>query len=190
MKSLAVFASGTGSNALSIATYFKNHSSIEVKLIVSNKPNAPVLGKAKELGISTLVINRKMFYENNELLQHLKKENIDFIVLAGFLWLMPSSIIEMYPNKIVNIHPSLLPKYGGKGMYGMNVHQAVSESGDEKSGMTIHFVNSKYDEGKIIYQASVSIIPHTSAKEIAAKVLKLEHEFYPKIIENILNQES
>jgi len=156
MKKLAIFASGRGSNALNIINYFRERNDVEIRLILSNNPGAGVLDSAKEEGIASIVFNRKEFYQSTRILDLLEKEHIDFIVLAGFLWLVPADLIRNYKNKIVNIHPALLPQYGGKGMYGINVHRAVKKAGDKVSGLSIHYVNEKYDEGNIIFQTKVA----------------------------------
>ena len=190
MHHIAIFASGTGSNATKIVEYFKGHQDIEVSLVVSNKKDAPVLDMAKANNIPTLVINRNHFYNSEDILKKIHIYKIDFIVLAGFLLLVPQYLIRNFPNRIVNIHPALLPKYGGKGMYGMNVHKAVKAANEKESGITIHFVNEKYDEGKILFQESCQIIPTDSPEMIAKKVLQLEHQHYSKVIENILTKEA
>lgn len=187
MKNIAIFASGSGSNALKIIEYFKPSSRINVKVIVCNRQNAGVLEKARIHGISTLMVQRKAFYESEDLLNQLEDLKIDFIALAGFLWLIPENLVNKYPNRIVNIHPALLPKYGGKGMYGMHIHRAVREANEKQSGLTIHYVNKDYDEGAIILQRRVELADDDSPEEIAAKVLKLEHRYYPLVIEDILD---
>ena len=149
MKKIAIFASGSGTNAQNIAEYFLASGDITVSLILANKPEAYVLERAKKLGIPSMVFTRKEFYESAIILDVLLKNKIDFIVLAGFLWLVPDNLLKTYSGKIINIHPALLPKYGGKGMYGEKVHQAVIQSGDKQTGITIHFVNDHYDEGEI-----------------------------------------
>ena len=183
MVRIAIFASGRGSNALKIIEYFQRHELIEVVLIVSNKENAPVLDIGKQFDINILVINRKSFYQSENVLIDLQKHQIDFIVLAGFMWLIPVYLVQSYPNKIVNIHPALLPKYGGKGMYGMYLHQAVKAANETETGITIHYVNEKYDEGNIIFQASTRIETADTPELIAKKVHQLEHEHFPKVIE-------
>lgn len=185
---MAIFASGKGSNAQRIVEYFKRRKTGEVAMIVSNKPRAGVLRMAEENGIRSVVIDRSMFYESQRLLEVLRDQRIDFIVLAGFLWLMPEYLVRAFPDKIVNIHPALLPKYGGKGMYGMHVHEAVHKAGDDKSGMTIHFVNERYDKGSIIFQAQCELDASDGPNTIAAKVLNLEHQYYPEVIEKLLNE--
>lgn len=186
MKKIAIFASGTGTNAKKIIEYFRTNPHIQVSFIVSNKKDAPVLDVASENNIDTLVINRREFYETEQLLQHLHERNIDFIVLAGFLWLIPEYLVRAYPNKMVNIHPALLPKYGGKGMYGKHVHEAVRAAGDRESGITIHYVNENYDEGDIIFQAKCGLSPNDTSQDIAKKVQVLEHEHFAPVIEKLL----
>jgi phosphoribosylglycinamide formyltransferase-1 len=180
---LAIFASGSGTNAENIAIYFRNHANIKVSLILSNKPDAYVLQRAHRFGIPTRVFDRKQFYESRDVLKILDKYHIDYIILAGFLWLVPDYLLKAFPDKICNIHPALLPKYGGKGMYGERVHQAVRQSGDAVSGITVHLVNEHYDEGQIIFQATCEIIPEDTPETIAQKVHKLEYEHYPRVIE-------
>ena len=186
MKHIAIFATGSGSNAQKIIEHFENHDTIKVSLIISNKKTAGVLEKAVAKNIPTLIINREEFYQTKNILQKLHTFQIDFIVLAGFLWLMPTYLVKSYANKVVNIHPALLPKYGGKGMYGKNVHRAVHAAQEEESGITIHYVNEHYDEGAIIYQAKCSLQSTDSPDEIAKKVLQLEHQHYPRIIESVI----
>jgi phosphoribosylglycinamide formyltransferase 1 len=185
-KNIAIFASGGGSNALKIIQYFQNHEQIKVALIIANKPNIGVLKIADEYEIPSAVINRQQWNEEHQVIELLEAHSIELIVLAGFLWLMPSKLVSAFPNKILNIHPALLPKYGGKGMYGHFVHEAVKAAGEHESGMTIHFVNEKYDEGHIIFQAKCKIAISDSAEDIARKVLALEHEHYARIIETLL----
>lgn len=187
LKHIAIFASGTGSNALKIMEYFARHPSVRVSLVVSNRADAPVLAAAATQGVPTLVIHRTDFYHTEELLSQLKNHKISFIVLAGFLWLIPTYLVNAFPRKIVNIHPALLPKYGGKGMYGLHVHEAVKAAGEPESGITIHYVNENYDEGDIIFQARCDILPDDSPNDIARKVQKLEHEHFAPVIENIVS---
>lgn len=190
MHRIAIFASGTGSNARKIIEYFKNKPDITVSLVLSNKANAPVLDMARDYGIETLTLTRKAFYETEQVLAQLHQHAIDFIVLAGFLWLVPPYLVQAYPYKIVNIHPALLPKYGGKGMYGHWVHEAVKKAGEQESGMTIHYVNENYDEGSIIFQSSCRLQPDDDPEMIARRVLRLEHEHFAPVIEQlILKQE-
>lgn len=186
MKNIAIFVSGTGSNARKIIEYFQEHPTINCPLLISNKATAPALEMAKAHGLQTMVLQRKTFYEDTSLLENLAAADIDFIVLAGFLWLIPDYLVAAYPKKIVNIHPALLPKYGGKGMYGHRVHQAVKDHQEVISGITIHYVNEHYDEGAVIFQASCTLHPEDSAQTIGQKVLQLEHEHFAPQIEKIL----
>ncbi len=185
-KRIALFASGAGSNAENIARYFKNHPNVEVALILSNKPDAYVLERAKHLDIKTVVFNREAFYQSQQVIDILHQHNIDFIVLAGFLWLVPASLTEAFANRIVNIHPALLPKYGGKGMFGQKVHEAVVANAEPYSGITIHYVNHLYDEGQIIFQAKCPLLSTDTATDVAQKVHALEYEHYPRVIESLL----
>lgn len=186
MKRIAIFASGTGSNARKIVEYFKDHPKIEVSLIVSNNKEAKVLDMAHRHNIPTMILNKVLLKDRDYILEKFSIFPIDFIVLAGFLLLVPKYLVDAFPKNIVNIHPALLPKYGGKGMYGMNVHKAVKDSGERETGITIHYVNEHYDEGGIIFQASCPVLPEDSPETIAKNVLKLEHEFFAKTIENVL----
>jgi len=186
-KHIAIFASGSGSNAQKILEYFDDREDIEVALIVTNKRNAGVLQHAKAYDVPTLRIDRSYFYDTQAILNVLQAEHIDLIVLAGFLWLIPPYLIEAFPNQIINIHPALLPKYGGKGMYGHHVHQAVKENKEIESGMTIHYVNEHFDEGNHIFQASCKIDTSDSADDIARKVLVLEHQHYAEVIDELLS---
>ena len=185
-KRIAIFASGGGTNAQEIFEHFKEHPQIEVAALFSNKKDALALERAKKFNISTSTFDRSQFYQSEEVLDLLKSLKVDFIVLAGFLWLIPKNLIVAFPDKIVNIHPALLPKFGGKGMYGENVHKAVKEAGELISGITIHLVNDHYDEGNIIAQFSCTLEPSDTPEEIAKKVLVLEHKHYPEVIENLV----
>lgn len=182
-KKLVIFASGSGTNAAAIATYFDRHASIHVSAIYSNKPDAYVLERAKKLAISTTVFSRSAFDSNSflDLLQ-----GVDYIILAGFLWKIPSWLVAAFPEKILNIHPSLLPKFGGKGMYGAHVHRAVLQAKEKVSGITIHLVNEVYDEGEILFQATCSIAADETPDSLAAKVHQLEHKHYPEVIERYI----
>jgi len=186
IKKIALFASGSGSNVQNIAEYFKNSDKIKVDCILSNKKDAHVLQRAKNLKIDSCVFNRDEFYNTEKILDFLVEREIDFVVLAGFLWLVPGYLIEHYKNKLINIHPALLPKYGGRGMYGMKVHEAVAASGDNETGITIHYVNEKYDEGDIIFQSKCAISKEDSPNSIANKVHTLEYEHFPKVIEKLV----
>lgn len=183
---LAIFASGQGSNARSIMEHFKGHAGIRVALVVSNKKDAGVLEIAQEMGVATHVTTRAEFQGTSHILQVLQSFNIQFVILAGFLWLIPEGMVNFYLGKMVNIHPSLLPKYGGKGMYGHKVHQAVVEAGEQESGMTIHWVDAQFDEGGIIFQARCRVLPGDEAKDLAARVLLLEHQHYAATIERLV----
>jgi len=185
MEKIAIFASGSGTNAQRIIEYFKGHSFISVDLVLSNNPEAYVLTRAKSEGIPSVIFSRKEFYESEDVLTILEERKITFIVLAGFLWLIPDYLLHAYSGKIVNIHPALLPKYGGKGMYGMRVHETVKNSGDKESGITIHMVNEHYDEGQIIFQARCKIDPTDTPQSLAHKIHALEYEHYPRIIESL-----
>lgn len=186
MKRIAIFASGTGSNATKIVEHFSNHSRIQVALIVSNKSTAAVLQMAESNHIPSLLLQKKSFYDSTSLLEDLAKHQINFITLAGFLWLIPPYLVSAFEQKIINIHPALLPKYGGKGMYGMKVHQAVKANQDIESGITIHYVNEAYDEGNSIFQAACPIELEDTPSIIRNKVLQLEHYYLPRVIEWLL----
>ncbi len=190
MKRIAIFASGRGSNAEKIIEYFRENQYIEVALIVSNKRSAKVLEIAKHYEIPWIVIERKEFYESQTLLQELQAKDITFIALAGFLWLVPQYIIDAYDERIVNLHPALLPKFGGKGMFGIQVHRAVKAAGEKETGITIHHVNNRYDEGKIIFQARIPVTPHDSPEDIALKVQRLEHQYFATTIERLLREDT
>ncbi|MEO0734033.1 MAG: phosphoribosylglycinamide formyltransferase [Bacteroidota bacterium] len=185
---LALFVSGTGSNARVIIERFQAHpeDGVEVVLLVSNKPKAKALLMAAERGIPTLVLQRKSFYESKELLAELDRFGVDFIALAGFLWLVPGYLVRAFPQRMLNIHPALLPDYGGKGMYGANVHRAVHANGETESGITIHYVNEAYDEGDFIFQAAVRLDPGDSPEQIAERVLRLEHGNYWRVLRRLV----
>jgi len=210
-KKIAILASGSGTNAENIIQYFADTPDISINLILSNKKDAYVLTRAENHNIPTLVFDRPDFYETGLVLDTLKSESIDFIVLAGFLWLIPQDLIRAFPDRIVNLHPALLPKYGGKGMYGSHVHQAVidneeSESGisihyvnekydegaiiyqakESESGISIHYVNEKYDEGAIIYQAKCQVMPDDTPDSLAKRIHQLEYKHYPVVIKDLL----
>jgi phosphoribosylglycinamide formyltransferase-1 len=186
MKRIAIFASGSGTNAENIAKYFQKSDEIKVSLILTNKSDAYVIQRAEKLSIPVMIFSRKDFYDDSLVLGRLLEEEIDLVVLAGFLWLVPPDILRAYEGRIINIHPALLPKYGGKGMYGDRVHKAVKESGDKESGITIHYVNEIYDAGEIIFQEKCPVDPEDTPDDIAQKVHQLEYERYPKIIEKLL----
>lgn len=188
-KHLAIFASGTGSNARRIIEFFHGSPEAQVVLVVSNKRGAGVLDIAREHAIPTLIVNRTSFCETTDLLAVLRDHGVDFIVLAGFLWLIPSYLVRAFPRRIINIHPALLPKFGGKGMYGLHVHTTVQAAGETETGLTIHFVNENYDEGDIIFQARCPVLPTDTPADIARRVLALEHEHFPPVIQRVIRQE-
>ncbi len=188
MVRIAIFASGNGSNAENIIRYFKNHPSIEVGVVVSNNPDAYVHERAKAFGIESFSFSKSEFEKGCSVLELLRRYNIDFIVLAGFMLKIPPLLLDAFPHKIVNIHPALLPKHGGKGMYGDRVHRAVIESGETESGITIHYINENYDEGDIIFQATCLLSSEDTYNEVAEKVHKLEYEFYPAVIEKVITR--
>jgi len=186
MKHICIFASGSGTNAQNIIEYFKKTNNIEISLVLSNKREAYVLQRAQLLGVSNRFFSREDF-NNYTVLKLLEEYKIDFIVLAGFLWLIPKEFLRAYPNRIVNIHPALLPKYGGKGMYGARVHETVLENKEKESGISIHYVNEKYDNGDIIFQERCKIEQGETADSLANKVHKLEYEHYPRVIEKLVD---
>ena len=182
MSSIAIFASGAGSNAEKIIQYIKGHPDIQVKLIVCNKPEAGVLHIAMRENIPTLLIERERFFEGDSYLPDIQHFEIDFIVLAGFLWKIPPALIEAYAGKIINIHPALLPKFGGKGMYGHHVHKAVIDQKERESGITIHYVDEHYDHGATIFQATCPVTPEDTPDSLAAKIHALEHAHFPRVV--------
>ncbi|MDP3353894.1 MAG: phosphoribosylglycinamide formyltransferase [Flavobacteriaceae bacterium] len=185
MKRIAIFASGSGSNAENIIRYFSNSTKIKVVSVLTNNPNAKVIERAKILNVSSIIFSKLDLYESQDFFDNLIKE-VDYIILAGFLWLMPKRIIDQFPQKIINIHPALLPKYGGKGMFGMKVHQSVIDNKEKETGITIHYVNEKYDEGTIIFQKEVNVVWNDTSETVAEKVHQLEYEYYPKVIETVI----
>jgi phosphoribosylglycinamide formyltransferase-1 len=186
MKKIAIFASGSGTNVENIAQYFSAHKYIKVELILTNKKKAYVIQRAENLGIPYIIFSKEELYDTNKIKDILVEHEIDLIVLAGFLLLIPEHLINAFPDRIINIHPALLPKYGGKGMYGIKVHEKVKENGDHETGISIHFVNKHYDEGQIIHQAKCKVDEDDTPEDIARKVHQLEYEEYPKVIEQIL----
>jgi phosphoribosylglycinamide formyltransferase-1 len=187
MIRIAIFASGNGTNVQRITEYFRERSaSIAVDLILSNKPDAFVLERARNLGISSIIFSRQEFYESDRIPDLLKEHEIEYVILAGFLWLVPDSILKAYPGRILNIHPALLPRYGGKGMYGMKVHETVISSHDKESGITIHLVNEYFDEGQILFQAKCSIEETDTPGSLAEKIHALEYRYFPQVIENFI----
>jgi len=186
MKRIVIFASGSGSNAENLIKFFHNSDNASVIQVLTNNPHAKVLERCKKLNISALSFNRIAFSKSKDVLNILNTSQPDLIVLAGFLWKFPEFILKAYPNKVINIHPALLPKYGGKGMYGMNVHNAVVENKETETGITIHYVNENYDEGAIIFQVKCSVLPTDTADDVAEKIHLLEMEHFPKIVNSLL----
>lgn len=186
LKRIALFASGSGSNAEKIVAYFADNASVEVSLILSNNPKAGVIERARRLHIPVLLFDRTTFYDTNRVTQFLINQKIDLLVLAGFMWLMPAELVRAFPNQIVNVHPALLPKFGGKGMYGHFVHEAVVAAQEMESGITIHYVNEHYDEGQIIFQAHCPVLPADTPDDVALNVQALEHTHYPRVVAEIL----
>jgi len=186
MKNIIIFASGSGSNAQQIAEYFSISKFAKVIMVYSNRSDAYVLQRAYQMNIPTVVFDRDDFYENDLIYDQLDNIRPDLIVLAGFLWKVPEKIIRAFPKRIVNIHPALLPKYGGKGMYGSHVHRAVIENREKESGITIHFVNENYDEGALIFQAACKVDDYDTVETLAEKVHALEYKYFPKTIEQVL----
>ncbi|SDE37576.1 phosphoribosylglycinamide formyltransferase [Pedobacter soli] len=187
-KRIAIFASGSGSNAQKLMEHFKRSNEIEISLVLTNNAEAYVLQRADNFEIPTHVFDKNEFYKTDEVIELLKNLEIDFIVLAGFLWLIPKSLIHAYPGRIVNIHPAILPKFGGKGMYGDHVHNAVIAAGESEGGITIHYVNENYDEGEYIYQARYKIDKNDSLEMVKFKGQQLEHQHYPRVVESIVKK--
>jgi phosphoribosylglycinamide formyltransferase-1 len=186
MSNIAIFASGSGTNAEQIVRYFSRDASHSVKMILSNKADAYVLERAQKLSVPVMVFDRNLFYKTRQVLDALNDSAIDVLVLAGFLWLVPDYLLITFPQRIINIHPALLPDFGGKGMYGMRVHEAVIREGRQKSGITIHLIDEEYDHGKVLFQAECPVLPHDTPEELAARIHQLEHRYYPEIIKNYL----
>ncbi len=187
MKNVAIFASGEGTNAENLFNYFMNDKRVKIKLVVTNSDKAGVIERAEKYKKNVQIISKSALYEyTSKIIEFLEGEKIDLIILAGFLLKIPEQFIKAFPNKIVNIHPALLPQYGGIGMYGMNVHKAVIENKESESGVTVHFVNEEYDKGEIILQAKCTIDVNETPESLAAKVRKLEFEYFPKAIEKII----
>lgn len=187
--SLAIFASGSGSNAENIVRYFENNPEIEVRCILSNNPKAKVLERADRLGIPARTFTREQLYNPDHMLKVLRHFETDYIILAGFLWLVPSYLVESYEHRIINIHPALLPAYGGKGMYGDHVHRAVVADGASESGITIHFVNDRYDEGAVIAQFKCAVEPNDTPETLAARIHELEYAHFPETIERVIKEQ-
>jgi len=190
MKQLAIFSSGAGSNAARIIDHFRFHPSIKVSLIVCNKAGAGVLDIAGKEAIPVLLIEKEAFFHGSAYVQELKERQIDLIVLAGFLWKIPTALVQEYKGRIINIHPALLPKHGGKGMYGRHVHEAVIGAGEKETGITIHYVDEFYDHGQAIFQAQTAVDPGDTPETLARKVQRLEHEHFPRVIEEVVYSSS
>ncbi len=188
MKRIVIFASGSGSNAENLIEFFHNSDNASVIQVLTNNPHAKVLDRCKKLNVSALSFNRIAFSKSDDVLNILKATQPDLIVLAGFLWKFPEFILKSFHNKVINIHPALLPNYGGKGMYGMNVHSAVVNNKETETGITIHYVNENYDEGAIIFQAKCNVLPTDSAEDVADKIHLLEMEHFPKVTDKLLNE--
>ncbi len=186
MKRIAIFASGAGSNARKIIEHFYKNEKVAVALVACNKPGAGVIAIAKDAGIPVLLIEKEKFFRGNAYTDELNAAGIDLVVLAGFLWKIPPRLVAAFPQRIINIHPALLPKYGGKGMYGHHVHQAVIDNKEKESGITIHYVDDVYDHGKIIFQATCPVLDDDTANTLAQRVLQLEHRYYPSITAQLL----
>ena len=187
-KRIAIFASGSGSNAQKIMEHFKRNAEAEVVLVLTNNPQAFVLQRADNFEVPSHIFTRHEFYETDDVIRLLKNLQVDLIVLAGFLWLVPTTLLKAFPNKIINLHPALLPKFGGKGMYGDYVHQAVLDAKEEESGITIHFAGEYFDEGEIIHQSRFKIEPEDNLEVIKFKGQQLEHHHFPRVIESLLKK--
>ena len=183
MKKLAVLASGTGTNTEQIIRHFQGNKEISVAVVVTNKADAGVIERAENLGVKACFLPKEAWKEGHEVLELLRRYEVDFIVLAGFLLKIPPTLLQHFPNRIINIHPALLPKFGGKGMYGDKVHQAVVEAGEKQTGITIHYIDANYDEGTNIFQATCEVLPGDTPQQVAQKVHQLEYRYYPQIIE-------
>lgn len=187
MKRIVIFASGSGSNAENLIKFFQDSDKATVIQVLTNNPYAKVLDRAKRLKVSALSFNKIALNQTEDVLNILRASNPDLIILAGFLWKFPENILNAFPDKVINVHPALLPKFGGKGMYGMNVHRAVAENKEIETGITIHFVNENYDEGATIFQAKCEVLPSDTAEDIASKIHNLEMEYFPKVVEELLD---
>lgn len=185
-RRIVIFASGSGTNTQNIIEHFQHSKFAKVVRVLSNNKNAKVIDRVKFFNIKTLCFNKEELNSNKGVLKVLKKDKPDLIVLAGFLWKFPELIIKEFQNKVINVHPALLPKYGGKGMYGKYVHQAVVANNEKESGITIHYVNENYDEGAIIFQKSIALDPYDTPEQVAEKVQQLEYKYFPKVIEDLL----
>lgn len=185
---VAIFASGSGTNAQRIIDYFKEKKGVEIALLLSNNPDAYALTRAKTASIPTRIFTKAEFKDSTIIVDELKAAGISWVILAGFLWLVPKSLIQAFPNSILNIHPALLPNFGGKGMYGMFVHKAVIETGAKETGITIHKVNEEYDKGEIVFQARFDVLPTDTPETVAEKIHELEYAHFPLVIEEQINK--
>ncbi len=188
MKRIAIFASGSGSNAEQISRRFIGRTDVQISLILTNNPSAGVIQRARKLHIPVVVFDRTLLYESGRIVELLLNEGVELVVLAGFMMLIPENLIYAYPNRMLNIHPALLPKYGGKGLYGHFVHEAVVAANEPQSGITIHYVNEEYDQGEILFQATVDLAPTDTAEDVAQKVQALEHEHYPRVVDEVITR--
>ena len=188
MKRIAILASGSGTNAENLIRFFRTNPAGSVEIVLTNKPGAGVIKRSESLKVETVVFGREQFYGSEELVSLLLEREIDLLVLAGFLWLVPPGLIKAFNGRIINIHPALLPRYGGKGMYGSHVHEAVVANGDRESGITIHHVNQDYDDGSIIFQAKCEVLKGDSPESLAARIHELEYEHYPRVVEDLLDK--
>lgn len=188
-KNIVIFASGSGSNAQRLLEHFENHPTIRVAALFSNNPNAYALQRAETYRVPAFLFNREEFYNTDKVLQQIRQFEPDLIVLAGFLWLVPQNLLQAFPNRIINIHPALLPRYGGKGMHGRHVHAAVVEAGEPESGITIHYINEEYDKGTFILQERCPVLPGDTPEDLATRVLQLEHRHLPLVVEQLLTEQ-
>jgi phosphoribosylglycinamide formyltransferase-1 len=188
MKRIVIFASGSGSNAENLIKFFQNSEKGSVTLVLTNNPHAKVLDRAKSLGIAALSFNKKAFTDTKLVLEILKSEKADLIILAGFLWKFPEYILKHYPNQVINVHPALLPKFGGKGMYGKHVHEAVVANKEIETGITIHYVNEHYDEGAVIFQAKCEVSEEDTAEDVAQKIHLLEMKHFPEVVSSLVDE--
>jgi phosphoribosylglycinamide formyltransferase-1 len=186
MNNIAIFASGSGTNAQRLIEHFSSITDTNISILLTNKKNARVIERAKKLNVPVRIFDREEFYYSENIAVFLQNEGVDWVVLAGFLWLIPENLLKIFPKKIVNIHPALLPKYGGKGMYGMNVHQAVIDANEKESGITIHYVNEEYDKGSVIFQATCPVDETDTPESLAAKIHELEYKYFPVVMEKLI----
>jgi phosphoribosylglycinamide formyltransferase-1 len=188
MKRVVIFASGSGSNAENLIRFFQNRDNASVIQVLTNNPHAKVLDRCKKLKVSALSFNKTAFTETDDVLNILKSNTPDLIISAGFLWKFPEKILKNFPNKVINVHPALLPKFGGKGMYGMHVHQAVINNKETETGITIHYVNENYDEGAIIFQSKCEVLASDTAQDVADKIHELEMKHFPEVVDQLLKK--